>query len=65
MNNWTKKFAWDRGKSTLRCQEKNLILIWEATDPWKLWKDGEEIKDFPFLHAEDWWLAIKYAEKIP
>lgn len=58
---WTDNFSWDRGKAI--CTSNNMTLLWEASDPWRLWIRGEEITDFPYFHAEDCGLAKKYAEK--
>lgn len=58
---WKKEFSWDRGKAVMTSGD--MILLWEASDPWRLWIGGEEITDFPYIHAEDWGLAKRYAEK--
>lgn len=55
-------FHWDLGKSVSTLGD--MMLVWEATDPWRLWIGEREITDFPYFHAEDWGLAQKYAEKI-
>lgn len=57
---WTHKFSWTHGKAI--SESDDMKLIWEATDPWKLWIGGREIPNFPYFHAEDWGLAEHYAE---
>lgn len=60
--NWNHNFLWTLGKATSECGD--LLLVWEATDPWKVYIGGNEVVDFPFIHAEDWRLAEYYAEKL-